>query len=184
MGLYILLGFIVGILFAAIILFLYSNFSKQNDAETTLEQENHAEVIANQDQTEAHSAITAQNNEHNAAKEFDDEAFAPINDKEFGKLFKPSKEPKPIQDIQPKDPFENAFGNKPKPVLPHEKAASKPNSPAIPVTLQKAPVKATTNKSELAKAVATTSKPNDKTQDIEVPQATVQISVTRTPKEN
>ena len=172
--LYLLLGFILGILCTGIIFFIYNNFSKTADSVVSNPATSDTQNSVNQHAQVPQSTTTRQNT--NA--EHDEQNYAPIKDNELSGLFKHEKnQPKIIQNLQTNSPFENAFGNSNKPKTADTQRPAKILKP-IAAAVPKMQIKETANQTPTAKL--TQSKTLSKEADTEIPPASLKISVTRT----
>lgn len=168
--LYILLGFILGILCAGIVVFIYHAFSKTAD-NTPLNP-----IASN---AQDHTSQPAQAQQPAAATQNDDQSYTPIKDNELSGLFKHDKTQLNTPNSQSNSPFENAFGNKPKTDDPQK--ATKIVKPIGTVT-SKTQIKEIPPK--IVSPKLTQPETLSKEPETEIPPASLKISVTRTETEN
>lgn len=168
--LYILLGFILGILCAGIVVFIYHAFSKTADNTPLNPIASNAQDHTSQP-TQAHQPVAATQN--------DDQSYTPIKDNELSGLFKHDKSQLNTPNSQSNSPFENAFGNKPKTDDPQK--ATKIVKPIGTVTsktqIKEIPPQIVSPKSTQPETLS-------KEPETEIPPASLKISVTRTETEN
>ena len=171
--LYILLGFILGILCAGIVVFIYHAFSKTADNTPLNPIASNAQDHTSQS-TQAHQPVAAtQNDDH------DEQSYTPIKDNELSGLFKHDKIQLNTPNSQSNSPFENAFGNK-----------SKTDDPQKATKIVK-PIGTVTSKTQIKEIPPKTVSPKltqpetlSKEPETEIPPASLKISVTRTETEN
>ncbi|OTG85220.1 hypothetical protein [Acinetobacter sp. ANC 4648] len=170
--LYILLGFIAGILFSGIVLILYSKFSNSTNNEKINQSSQKLNENAVQLAHTQHSSAAIENNEN--IEQDTENNYIPIKDKELSSLFKHQKPNIESSHQQPSSPFENAFGTPNKQQISHSQIPAK--------VLQKPQTKEQLSESTAKKITKENTLVDD--QEIEIPQASVQISVTRTSQES
>ena len=168
--LYILLGFILGILCAGIVVFIYHAFSKTAD-NTPLNP-----IASN---AQDHTSQPAQAQQPAAATQNDDQSYTPIKDNELSGLFKHDKTQLNTPNSQSNSPFENAFGNKIKTGDPQK--ATKIVKPIGTVT-SKTQIKEIPPK--IVSPKLTQPETLSKEPETEIPPASLKISVTRTETQN
>ena len=168
--LYLLLGFILGILCTGIVVFIYHAFSKTAD-NTPLNP-----IASN---AQDHTSQPAQAQQPAAATQNDDQSYTPIKDNELSGLFKHDKTQLNTPNSQSNSPFENAFGNKTKTGDPQK--ATKIVKPIGTVT-SKTQIKEIPPK--IVSPKLTQPETLSKEPETEIPPASLKISVTRTETEN
>ena len=171
--LYILLGFILGILCAGIVVFIYHTFSKTADNTPLNPIASNAQDHTSQPTQAQQPAAATQNDDH------DEQSYTPIKDDELSGLFKHDKTQLNTPNSQSNSPFENAFGNKTKTGDPQK--ATKIVKPITTVT-SKTQIKEIPPKTVLPKL--TPPETLSKEPETEILPASLKISVTRTETEN